>query len=636
MPKTQYREYRNREGKIVKIFDPRIISADQQDQRLWSSQSVKLAENGITQGYELSSSPWNKRIKDARLRMANLPFQYTKAEIEVIKRCNDDILFFGNNFISLKDAEEGWQRITLRDYQEDLLGKYDKNRFNIVMFPRQSGKTTTTIVKICHFLKFNRDKDCVVIAQSQKVIDEILTKIREAFSSMPFFLQPGFLKFNKDSIALDNGCRLKIGVASESVVQGYSLDLLFVDEFAYIKSSMINKFWDNIYPSLTNNSKSRCIIASTPNGRNKFYDLWNGAINGDNTFVTSRIYWYDVPRKQTPEEFKRETIANSSLEAWLMGFECSFDVGLKTVFSITDQQMLRASQQDWSIDEHNKLSDFGFEVEQGYVYDYRKDWFLLSIDIGEGLGQDSTVIKVNKLEWNFERKRLQYHQFAVFRDNTVAVEDFAALSVKIFKLFNPSHIRVVVENNTYGGEYFANLKAIQMLQGGVNMEVFAKFGRKSKKDLEYGLHWNEENKKVGVRSFTKIVHNGTFTTTHRNTIEEYLNFGLQKNGTYKANYGHDDLCMADITASYYICSTNVESTAFFKEAEYSIRLALKDEEILRPIILEEKRKERNKLNMRSGEWRHLVLRDHEKEMHDREHYQGNYAVEVDDKSILCF
>ena len=39
---------------------------------------------------------------------------------------------------------------TLRDYQEDLLDSYTNNKWNILMFPRQSGKTTTTVVEIVH------------------------------------------------------------------------------------------------------------------------------------------------------------------------------------------------------------------------------------------------------------------------------------------------------------------------------------------------------------------------------------------------------------------------------------------------------------------------------------------------------
>lgn len=604
-----------------KIFDPRIIE-DGTNQRLWTTESVKLADNGLENGYKLIDNPYNARVKDAKLRKANLPFNYTTEEIENIRKCMKSRIWFGNNFISLKDADKGWRRIHLRDYQEDVLRKYAKNRFNILMFPRQSGKTTTTIIQIVHFLTFSKDKDCVVIAQSDKVVREILTKIKEAFNSMPFYMQPGFITFTKNGLTLDNGCRLSIGVASESVVQGFSLDLLFIDEFAYIRESMVNKFWNNIYPSLTNNPNSRCIIASTPNGRNKFYDLWTGSMNGTNSFVHSRIYWWDVPRPQSLEEFKRETIENVGMDGWLMGYECSFDVGLKSVFHTTDQQKLRDwqrhSEKLWAPENDAvglKYPGFSFLNKKEFAYDLKKDYFILSSDLGEGLEQDSTTMKINKIYWDVEEKCLKYRQVGVFHSNEIAVEDFAEMALKVIKHFDRRKIRYVVENNTYGGEFFQKVKNLILYDkrfSGMDQTFFAKFVRNSKEDYEYGIRWNEENKKVGVKSFSKLVHKNKFISDHFITIEEYLNFGRQNNGTYKANYGHDDLVMSDVIACYYLCNNDVFIKAFLSSVEYQLRAEANDlkPEDLQRIEHEKQKLERNVLRISKEDKRHLVIRDH--------------------------
>ncbi len=342
------------------VFDPRILGNGDDAQAQWTTDAVELALQGIKEGYKLKESPFNKNVKDCNLRKGNLPFKYTEEELEIYDMCMEDKLLFGNTFVQLKDGDAGWQQITLRPYQEKLLKQYDDEKWNILMFPRQSGKTTTTVVEIVHFCTFNYDKDCVVIAQSELVVNEILQKIKNAFAGLPFFLQPGFISFTKKGFTLDNGCRLSIGVASESVVQGFSLDFLFIDEFAYIPTTRVTKFWNNIYPALVNNHNSRCIIASTPNGRNKFYELWSAAKLGKNKFKTSHIYWWEVPRKGLPgqtqeqiqENFKNDTIANVGLEGWLMGFECSFDTQLNSIFHTKVQQALRKSQleheKDWS------------------------------------------------------------------------------------------------------------------------------------------------------------------------------------------------------------------------------------------------------------------------------------------------
>lgn len=612
-----------------KVFDPRVIEEDG-SKRIWSSESVKLAENGLKEGYKLVESPYLKTVQGALLRRANLPFQYTEEELEILQACFEDKFFFCDNFGKLKDAQFGWQNIKLRDYQRELMHRYDNNRWNIIMFPRQSGKTTTTVLEICYFLKFNQDKDCVVIAQSEKVVNEILGKIKECFAGLPFFMQPGFVSFTKKGCVLDNGCRLSIGIASESVVQGFSLDFLYIDEFAYIKNSLVDKFWNNIYPTLINNPESKCIITSTPNGRNKFYQLWTAAESKQNKFVPYRIYWYDVPGRD--EQFKIDTIANVGPEGWEMGFECSFDTQLKSIFHSTTQKKLRWAQKEnqelWSRANHplGEVFDIEFISQEVIKYNLKQDYFLIGVDLGEGLEQDETILKIKKLEWDKKTKQIIYRSIGVFHSNEIAVEDFATMNLELMKYFDINKVRWVVENNNYGGEYFNQIKNLKLYESRkysyYDEIVFAKFNRDSKDDYELGIRWNQSNKKTAVKSFSNLVRNNIMEETHYLSIEEYLNFGKQKNNTYAAQYGHDDLVMADVSMSYFINSNNLYAKSFFIEATSYLRdiFGDVDPEVQRKHD-EEARKEKNKFKLDGWE-----VRDHQKE----------YDKRNNDKSLLLF
>ena len=608
------------------VFDPRVMD-DTGSKNLWTSESIDLANKGLAEGYKLKDNPYLKSVRGALLRKANLAFRYSDDELECMEACAEDIIFFANNFGKLKDGPRGWSNIVLRDYQENTLRQYDKERWNILMFPRQSGKTTTTVLKIVHFCTFNIDKDCVVIAQSDKVVNEILGKIKEAFAGLPFFMQPGFVSFSKKGFVLDNGCRLSIGVASESVVQGFSLDLLFIDEFAYVRESMSRKFWNNIYPTLINNPESRCIIASTPNGRNLFWELWTGAVNKTNKFCPYRIYWYDVPGRDM--QFKYDTLANVGLDGWLMGFDCSFDVGLKSIFTTKVQQELREIQRqnenNWckendliGIKYSSEYINFKFIDKNILSYNIKKDYFLMSIDIGEGLEQDSSVLKIRKIFWSIDNKRLEYKTVGVLHTNSLAVEDFAEMCLDIFGEFDKSKIKVVVENNTYGGEFFAQIdNQILAAEPGryknYTPEIFAKFVRDSKKDYERGIRWNKYNKGTAVKSFSNLVTKGILQETYSPTIEEYLNFGKQRNGTYCASYGHDDLTMADVTAAYFIKSSDMFAQQWLQQAESEIRIIVNDE----PIEIVKKRKEKERKERNVYRYNGFHLRDH------KEHYDKN-------------
>lgn len=604
-----------------KVFDPRKID-DVTNNYLWTSESVELAIDGLSHGYKLKQNPFLPNVKDVRLRRANLPFKYSDDEMFILSNTLNDKIWFCDNFGVLKDGSEGWKHIKLRDYQKNLLRRYEKNRHNIILFPRQSGKTTTTVLEIVHYIITNIDKDIVVIAQTDTVVSEIFTKVKNAIGGLPFFLQPGIVTYREgDMMTFDNGCRFKCGIASEATVQGFALDFLYIDEFAYIRPNLANKFWGNIFPTLSNNPNSKCIITSTPNGRNLFHTLWTNAVAKKNTFVPYKIYWYDVPGRD--EEFKRMTISNIGEEYWEMGYELSFDTQLKTIFNTKTQKNLRvlqeSMQEDWSMDNHPLGNLFGmyFINPEKVPYDLSNDWFLLGVDIGEGLDQDDSVLKLKKITYDSVNKRLKYTSVGIFHDNNISVEEFAVFVMDFIKYLNISKIKLVVENNNYGGEFFNQIKNTLLLQP-IKYQYFdntiiALFERDSKKAFEKGIRWNEYNKKAAVKYMANMISSGEMEETHYLSIEQYLNFGKRPNDTYAAQYGHDDLVMADVTISYFIRCNNMFSSAFLKECEYQLRTALGIETEEERIKREEKEK-KNDVYMQKG----YVLRDHEAEIEKRE------------------
>lgn len=568
------------------IYDPRILDVDDTSKALWNSESVELAVNGIANGYKLRDYPFLKNVKNGLIRKANLAFKYSEEELDIIQVCSEDKEFFANNFGKLKTEDKGWINIALRNYQCKMLRQFDLERWSLLMLPRQSGKTVTTVIELVHYALFNIDKDIVVVAQNDKSVNEILSKIKEFIIGLPFFLQPGVLYFNKKGCAFDNGCKIVVGVASESLVQGLAIDFLFIDEFAYIRDTIIRKFWNNIYPALSNNPKSKCIIASTPNGRNYFFEFWKAAEGRVSRFIPFRIYWWEVPGRD--EQFKLDTIANTSIEAWEMGFECSFDTALKSIFATQVQKRLREIQlqfeNEWSIQNHYLGEKFNMKfVSQNKIpFDFQKDYFILGIDISEGLDQDSSVAKLRKVSWDSNLKKLVYESVGIFKSNDISVEDFAQWFMDFSKYFKTDRFRAVIENNTYGAEFFSQVKSLKINDpkySWFDNIIIAKFMRKAKDDYENGIRWNHSNKRVAVKSLADLTTQNIMRETNYDVIEEYLNFGKGKNDVYKAQYGHDDTVMADVSTSHFIKSNNIYATAFLKVAESDLRALCNDEDI---------------------------------------------------------
>jgi hypothetical protein len=74
------------------------------------------------------------------IRKPNLVFEYTKEEIEELKKCAKDVVYFANTYGYCLQGSAGYQRIKLRPYQEKMLRSYQDNRMTIVCSSRQIGK----------------------------------------------------------------------------------------------------------------------------------------------------------------------------------------------------------------------------------------------------------------------------------------------------------------------------------------------------------------------------------------------------------------------------------------------------------------------------------------------------------------
>ncbi len=233
-----------------------------------------------------------------------------------------------------------------------------------------------------------------------------------------------------------------------------------------------------------------------------------------------------------------------------------------------------------------KLKKYGHHLT---IDDLKNDKFVIGVDIGEGLEEDYSTLKIRKVVYNKQTKRLNYKLIGIFHDNTYSVQDFAKNLVKFLMTeVDTDNIKLIVENNNYGAELFLTIEMMKMSGEDLFDEFcIAQFYRASKEDFEKGIRWNKENKKTAVRNYKTFITTQEFDDTHPESINESMNFGRFKNGTYAAQYGHDDLVMADITIAYYIKNQTYDS--FIKDCLVELKPLTEKE------IIEKERKE-NKWN----------------------------------------
>ena len=108
------------------------------DSAYWTSKRVDAWMKDYANGHIRKDNPWADGM--IGIKKPDLLFEYTAEEIQEVTKCAQDIIYFANNYCSCMQGGKGYQPLTLRDYQEDMLRNYSKNRFNICLSARQSGK----------------------------------------------------------------------------------------------------------------------------------------------------------------------------------------------------------------------------------------------------------------------------------------------------------------------------------------------------------------------------------------------------------------------------------------------------------------------------------------------------------------
>ena len=131
------------------------------------------------------------------LKSAHVPQDWTEEEVGQYIRCQQDPLYFVNEFIKIVSLDEGLIPFDIRDYQEEMINKFHNERFVICKMARQSGKSTTILAYLLHYILFNENVSVAILANKKSTAMELLGRLQLAYEHMPKWLQQGIFIWNK-------------------------------------------------------------------------------------------------------------------------------------------------------------------------------------------------------------------------------------------------------------------------------------------------------------------------------------------------------------------------------------------------------------------------------------------------------
>lgn len=246
---------------------------------------------------------WFSGIKD--IRKSNISFAMTNEEMQEYLRCKLSVQYFAEKYCKIKREDGSIGSIKLRDYQKKIMDLYVNNRFAILMASRQTGKTVSASIVMLHFCLFNNDKGIMIVANKSNTVKEIVRKIKDIYKPLPFWMKKGVLNWNETALSFDNGCRIQSEGRTKEPSIGFTVDFLYLDEFAKVPNNIIEPYYGAVVPTVSSIKNSKIIITSTPDGFNMFHKLLTDAERDDddplkNPYTPMRVYWHEVAgRKNT-------------------------------------------------------------------------------------------------------------------------------------------------------------------------------------------------------------------------------------------------------------------------------------------------------------------------------------------------
>ena len=339
-------------------------------------------------------------------------------------------------------------------------------------------------------------------------------------------------------------------------------------------------FYENVYPTLSASKVSRITITSTPNGFNKFYQIYAAADRGDNEYKAMRIDWWEHPDRDDAW-YQRELGNLGSIEAFNRQYGNEFVSSSNLLLDPIDLKKMRKRMQKYVYHDFDAFDYISIDVKDFLMWDptfdiesarAKENFWVFSVDIAEGNGGDYSVINIFQVEpMNSEEINnavnpgamydfFKINQVGIFRSNEHVIEDFAkilyTLSVDIF--YN-ENVKMIVEYNTYGSVLFQYLRSVFPQKNDFDDEMVVKFRhRHDSKTLKAGIKIKSDNKAIFCQNFAKLYKINRINITDETTINEASLFGGLPRGGYGAQMGNDDTVM-----------TVISSTEFFNTTDYA-------------------------------------------------------------------
>jgi len=490
------------------------------------------------------STSMDNYLANPNLKRAHVPLSFTSEQVEEVIKCSQDVVYFIKNYVQIINLDEGLVPFDMYPFQEEMANTISDNRFTVIKTCRQAGKTTTSAAVILWHVLFNESYTIAILANKLNTAREILSRVQRAYENLPKWLQQGVIVWNKTNIELENGSQIIASSTASSAIRGYSINFLYLDEFAFVPRTIQDDFFTSVYPTIISGSNTKVVITSTPNGFDLFYKIWINSVEGRNEYQNFMVNWWDVPGRD--EEWRQKTIANTSEDQFRQEFDAEFLGSANTLISPNILKILAF------IDPMSKHYDSALSVYE--EPQPGRNYFMVA-DVSRGVGVDASAFLV------YDVTEMPYKVVAAYKNNLIEPILYPEIIYQVAKSYSEAFVMIEINDN---GQQIADilhqdLEYENIVYTTVKGRAGQVMGAGFAQNTQRGVRTTKQVKRLGCVNMKTMIEKQQIILNDFHVINELSTF-IHKGNSYEAESGaHDDLVMCIVLLAWATTQT------FFKE-----------------------------------------------------------------------
>ena len=484
------------------------------------------------------------------------------------KKCAEDPVYFMRQFCYIQHPTKGKIKFNLFPFQEESLTTLQNNRYNVILKSRQLGISTLSAGYALWSMLFNEDFNVLVIATTQDVAKNLVSKVQIMNENLPSWLKTNIITNNKLSLKFANGSQIKAISSASTGARSEALSLLIVDEAAFIRN--IEEIW--VASQATLSTGGGAIVLSTPNGiGNWFHQTWADAETGVNGFQTIKLDWKLHPERDQSWRDEQTQLLGERGAAQ----ECDCDF-ISSGHTVVDGLILQEYETKCIEPIEKRGYDNGYWIWE--YPDYSKDYLVVA-DVARGDGADWSAFHVIEVQ--------SIKQVAEYKGK-IPPKDFGNMLVTVATEWN--NALLAIENANIGwaaiqpalDRGYENLFYTYKDDGYVDLDIQLRKGydQKDKSQMVPGVSTTSRTRPLMISALEMYMREKSPVIHSKRLIQELFVF-VWLNSKPQAQIGYNDDLVMSFAIALWLRDTslklrqqgielNKRALSKFQKTDYSI------------------------------------------------------------------